>query len=114
MLFKSPGQMKTVISLKKERYDFLKIQRRMQPQRLVRQLSGFCGPIGVLFGYGMGSLYGLAAGDTIDTAETSQKLTLTVKQPLLPLVQEDNEAGHRCLPPSTTPKSCAIRSNRRV
>ena len=55
------------------------------------------GPIGVLFGYGMGSLSGLAAGDTIDTEETglidvvSQKLT-NGETAVVALVQEDNEA----------------------
>ncbi len=64
----------------------------MQPKKVacsgavIRLLGEF---IGVLFGYGMGSLYGLATGDTM----IRQKLAwltlflrnwLTVKQPLLP------------------------------
>ena len=52
---------------------------------------------GGLFGYGIGSLYGLAAGDTVDTAEAglidvvSQKL-IDGETAVVALVQENNEA----------------------
>ena len=54
------------------------------------------GPIGALFGYGVGSLYGLAAGDAVDSTETglidviSQKLTDN-ETAVIALVQEDDE-----------------------
>lgn len=85
--------------VEKERYDF---EDSTTDAALKGGLFGAVigllgGPIGVLFGYGMGSLYGLAAGDTIDTAETglidvvSQKLT-NGETAVVALVQEDNEA----------------------
>ena len=85
--------------VEKERYDF---EDSTTDAALEGGLFGAVigllgGPIGVLFGYGMGSLYGLAAGDTIDTAETglidvvSQKLT-NGETAVVALVQEDNEA----------------------
>lgn len=54
------------------------------------------GPLGVLFGYGIGSLYGLAGGDTVEAVQeglidqVSQKL-VSGETALVALVQEDDE-----------------------
>ena len=58
--------------VEKERYDFedSTTDATLEGGLLGAVIGLLGGPIGVLFGYGMGSLYGLAAGDTIDTAET--------------------------------------------
>ena len=85
--------------VEKERYDFedSTTDAALKGGLLGSVIGLLGGPIGVLFGYGMGSLYGLAAGDTIDTAETglidvvSQKLT-NGETAVVALVQEDNVA----------------------
>ena len=73
--------------VEKERYDFedSTTDAALKGGLLGAVIGLLGGPIGVLFGYGMGSLYGLAAGDTIDTAETGLI-------DVVALVQEDNEA----------------------
>ena len=54
------------------------------------------GPLGVLFGYGIGSLYGLAGGDTVEAVQeglidqVSQKL-VSGETAIVALVQEDDE-----------------------
>jgi len=64
--------------VEKERYDFedSTTDATLKGGLLGAVIGLLGGPIGVLFGYGMGSLYGLAAGETAVVA----------------LVQEDNEA----------------------
>ena len=81
--------------VEKERYDF---EDSTTDAALKGGLLGaVIGLLGGPIGYGMVSLYGLAAGDTIDTAETglidvvSQKLT-NGETAVVALVQEDNEA----------------------
>ena len=85
--------------VEKERYDFedSTTDATLDGGLLGAVIGLLGGPIGVLFGYGIGSLNGLAAGDTIYTAETglidvvSQKLT-NGETAVVALVQEDNEA----------------------
>ena len=54
------------------------------------------GPLGVLFGYGIGSLYGLAGGDAVEAVQeglidqVSQKL-VSGETAIVALVQEDDE-----------------------
>ena len=91
--------MKTVTSLKKNAYDFedSTTDATLEGGLLGAVIGLLGGPIGVLFGYGIGSLNGLVAGATVDTAEAglidvvSQKLT-NGETAVVALVQEDNEA----------------------
>ena len=98
--------------VEKERYDFedSTTDATLEGGLLGAVIGLLGGPIGVLFGYGIGSLYGLAAGDTVDTAEAglidvvSQKST--AKQPLSPWCKKTTKQSSMLTSPSTTPKSC--------
>jgi len=77
--------------VEKERYDFedSTTDATLKGGLLGAVIGLLGGPIGVLFGYGMGSLYGLAETGLIDVV--SQKLT-NGETAVVALVQEDNEA----------------------
>ena len=77
--------------VEKERYDFedSTTDAALKGGLLGAVIGLLGGPIGVLFGYGIGSLYGLAAGDTVDTAEAG---LIDGETAVVALVQEDNEA----------------------
>lgn len=84
--------------VEKDRFDFEdSTTNKALEGGLIGGLVGFlAGPLGLVLGYSAGSLYGLAAGDAVDTAEAGlidvvAKKLLAGETAVIALVQENDE-----------------------